>query len=159
MAGGNMGGRFIMKLRGDIISVPVKAATTIFRGGLVAYDSTGYAVHPGDTASQVFIGIAEEKSDNSAGASGDKYVRVRRTGLAVLIKQAATAVTDRGLVVCCSTQHTSAVDGTVDLIATTTNDVRVGRVLERLPDDLVLPPTASSTYAKKLLLVALDGNA
>lgn len=59
------------KLDESLDAIPVKAATTIFGGALVANDTTGYAV-PGSTAlGLVARGVAKQKADNSAGASGD----------------------------------------------------------------------------------------
>jgi len=66
---------------GEIIVFPVKASTTIYKGALVAIDTaTGYAVPASDAAGQIFVGVAVEKADNSAGSDGDKEVRVFRTG-------------------------------------------------------------------------------
>lgn len=63
---------------GDMSEPPVKAATTIYAGALVAVGSDGYAV-PGSTATTLKgLGRAEETVDNSAGASGDLTVRVGR---------------------------------------------------------------------------------
>ncbi len=65
---------------GDLISIPVKAATTIYAGAMVIADA-GYAA-PGKTAENlVFLGRAEEFADNSAGGAGDVSIRVRRPGV------------------------------------------------------------------------------
>lgn len=63
---------------GDLVSDPVKAATTIYAGALVCLDASGWAV-PGSTATTLTArGRAEELVDNSSGANGDKSVTVRR---------------------------------------------------------------------------------
>lgn len=63
---------------GDMSQPPVKAATTIYAGALVAVDANGLAV-PGSTATTLKgLGRAEQTVDNSAGASGDLNVRVGR---------------------------------------------------------------------------------
>lgn len=57
---------------------PVKAATKIFAGSLVCIDANGWAV-PGSVATTLKArGRAEELVDNTAGANGDKVIRVRR---------------------------------------------------------------------------------
>ena len=62
---------------GDIISVPVKAATKIYAGSLVVADG-GYAKPAAKAASLIALGRAEEVVDNSSGANADVSVRVRR---------------------------------------------------------------------------------
>ena len=62
---------------GDIISVPVKAATKIYAGSLVVADG-GYAKPAAKAASLIALGRAEEAVDNSSGANADVSVRVRR---------------------------------------------------------------------------------
>lgn len=61
--------------RGDVLDLPVKAATTVHQGSLVVVDA-GYAA-PGRTASGlVAAGRAEESA--TAVAAGDAVLRVRR---------------------------------------------------------------------------------
>jgi hypothetical protein len=63
---------------GDIFEHPVAAATKIFAGSIVALDASRNAA-PGSTATGlVAAGRAEEMVDNSAGAAGDKTVKVRK---------------------------------------------------------------------------------
>lgn len=65
------------RLEGDVFSFPVLQATTIFAGGIVALDSSGWA-KPGATATGLTcVGRAEEQVDNSGGQNGDRSVRVR----------------------------------------------------------------------------------
>jgi len=62
----------------DLLVLPVAAATTIFQGGLVAVNASGYAV-PGSVATTLKgAGRAEETIDNSAGSAGDKSVTIKR---------------------------------------------------------------------------------
>lgn len=59
------------------LSLPVKGATTIFQGALVALDADGYAV-PGTTAADLTAaGRAEETVENT-GADGELTIRVSR---------------------------------------------------------------------------------
>ena len=63
---------------GEFIRVPVKAATKIYAGSLVARLAAGYAEPASAAQSLVTLGRAEELADNSAGAAGDISVLVRR---------------------------------------------------------------------------------
>lgn len=59
------------------LSLPVKGATTIFQGSLVALDANGYAV-PGTAAADLTAaGRAEETVENK-GADGELVIRVSR---------------------------------------------------------------------------------
>lgn len=68
------------------IAVPIKAAEIIYEGAPVVINSSGYAYSPDGTTNNLtvgdmYAGIATEKVDNSAGAAGDKYVKVLVRGL------------------------------------------------------------------------------
>lgn len=52
------------------VAYPVKASTVIYGGSIVAIDATGYAVPAADAANLKVVGVADERADNSAGASG-----------------------------------------------------------------------------------------
>ena len=65
---------------GDLLSIPVAAATRIFAGSLVCSDADGYAVPAADTAGLVFEGVATAQADNRTGEAGDLSVVVRRRG-------------------------------------------------------------------------------
>lgn len=57
---------------------PVKAATRIWQGSMVAIDATGYAVPAATATTLKIIGRAEDTVDNSAGGNGDLRVKVTR---------------------------------------------------------------------------------
>lgn len=62
---------------GELISVPVATATTIYAGSIVVANASGYAA-PGSTATTLqYLGRAEETVVN-AGANGAKSIQVRR---------------------------------------------------------------------------------
>ena len=62
---------------GELVSIPVDAATLIYKGAIVAVDpGTGLAVNASAAAAQVVIGTAYEQADNSAGAASAISVRV-----------------------------------------------------------------------------------
>lgn len=60
------------------------AAVKIFQGALVMINAAGYVTNASDAAG-FFAGIAVETVDNSAGAAGDKEIRVYKRGNALLI--------------------------------------------------------------------------
>jgi len=66
-----------MRKNDDLVAYPVKAATTIFKGALVAVDATGYA-KPAAPADKRVVGVAYESGNNSTGASGAITARVSR---------------------------------------------------------------------------------
>ena len=63
------------------LEFPVKVATRIYGGSMVAVDSTGYAVPAGNTVGHKLVGIALEQADNRTGADGAIYIRVRTAGV------------------------------------------------------------------------------
>jgi hypothetical protein len=67
--------------QGVEIEYPVKAATRIYAGSMVAVDSTGYAVPATNATGYKLVGVALEQVDNSAGANGVVLIRVRTAGV------------------------------------------------------------------------------
>lgn len=65
---------------GDLREPPVKGATKIWQGSMVAIDATGYAVPAAAVAAHKVIGRAEDTYDNTAGADGAIRARIR-TGI------------------------------------------------------------------------------
>lgn len=61
---------------GSVREPPVKAATKIYAGAMVAVDASGWAVPASTSATLKVIGRAESAVDNSGGANGDQRVRV-----------------------------------------------------------------------------------
>lgn len=76
-----------------LLSLPVKAATTIYKGALVSVDATGYA-KPAAPADKRVMGVAYETIANT-GASGALIIRVIREG-SVQLNGAALAITNVG---------------------------------------------------------------
>ena len=76
---------------GDIEEYPVIASDIIYEGAAVGENGSGFArpLQAGDA----FLGFAEQKVDNSAGAAGDKGVRVKTRGRVRLTVAGATAIT------------------------------------------------------------------
>lgn len=101
------------------LDYPAAAGAKVFAGSLVCVNADGFAVPAADTSGYVFVGVALEQVDNSAGANGAKSLRVRREGVfefdAASITQAM--VGDPMYVVD---------DHTFDDAAGPTNDIKVG---------------------------------
>jgi hypothetical protein len=131
MAGGNV--VVEAKLKGDVISFPVKASAIIYRGSGVAVDSTGYAVPCADTSGHKFVGIAEEKIDATGVDSGVLYIRVRHKGILKLkMNSGAAAITDVGKLVYAKTAGGASADFDVDLAGNCSNDVAIGLVTKNV---------------------------
>lgn len=109
---------------GKILPFKVEEATKIIEGALVAINAAGYAVNATDTASEVVVGICDETVDNTSGADGDEYVKVRTHGVHEFVARFSAAQTNVG-------DLAYAFDNqTVDLAANLTNDILVGRIVE-----------------------------
>ena len=77
------------ELGGKYIALPVKGATTIYQGSIVAIDATGYAI-PGKKATGLkAAGRAEETVENKGG-DGEAVIRVAR-GVFVFNNTATTS--------------------------------------------------------------------
>ncbi|KUM39010.1 hypothetical protein [Arthrobacter sp. EpRS71] len=104
---------------GVLIDVAL-AAVKLFKGSNVSFNAAGYAKGSSDTTGEAFAGVSLETVDNSAGAAGDKYVRIWREGVSSMGCVSATQAWVG--------QDVYAVDDNlVALAATTTNDVKVGK--------------------------------
>ena len=95
----------------------------IWKGAIVALNTSGYATNGADTASFVTLGIAAETVDNAAGSAGDKSINVEwghwelmdSTGVDATNEGAAAVISDNNVV-------TDAAAGT--------NDIRVGEIVK-----------------------------
>jgi hypothetical protein len=76
------------------LEFPVKGATCIFGGSMVAVDSTGYAIPAANAAGLKLVGIAMEQADNRSGANGSLSIRVRTVGA---FKFSATSITQANI--------------------------------------------------------------
>ena len=131
MAGGNVGLGLTTKLKGDIISFPVKASTRIYRGTKVALDFESYATICADTGGHKFVGIAEEEANNSSGADAAISIRVRRRGIFKMTPYSGAALAaDVGKKAYASTAHAAATDEKVDLAEGVTHGVEIGTIVK-----------------------------
>ena len=106
---------------GEIISVPVLASATIYKGALVCDNDTGYASAGTDANGTTFLGVAVEKADNSSGTDGAISVRIYKTGAFQYTKTTAVQ-TDLGIVAYVRD------DQTVSL--STTNSITAGYIVD-----------------------------
>lgn len=112
------------KREGKQFPVPVAADAVIYAGAGVCVDSTdGYGYPAADTANFISMGIAQEQKDNTGGSDGDLEV--------VVDGHSAFEVA------CSSADQTWlgqdvywVDDQTVALAATTTNDIKAGKVIQ-----------------------------
>jgi len=74
--------------------VPVIADDIIYQGAMVGDNASGYArpLQAGDP----FLGIADDKADNTGGSAGDKFVRCKEEGVIIEDVVGATGVGDIG---------------------------------------------------------------
>ena len=77
------------ELGGKYIALPVKGATTIYQGSIVAIDANGYAIPGKKAAGLTAAGRAEETVENT-GADGAVLIRVTR-GVFVFANTATTS--------------------------------------------------------------------
>lgn len=75
---------------GEVAEYPVIASDIIYEGAAVGENGSGYARPL--VAADPFLGFAESKVDNAAGAAGDKTVRVKNRGK-IQLAIAAVAIT------------------------------------------------------------------
>jgi hypothetical protein len=101
------------------LDFPVAANAKIYAGSMVCVDADGYAAPAADTSGYLFLGVALEQVDNSAGADGAKNVRVRRTGV---FEFDAASITQAMV----GDPMYAVDDQTFDDAAGPTNDIKVG---------------------------------
>lgn len=145
---------------GDVNEFPVIAADIIYEGAAVGDNASGFArpLAAGDP----FRGFAIETVDNSAGAAGDKTVKVKKEGELVL-PITSLAITDVGKPVYASD------DDTFTLTAST--NTHIGRVVRwiatgsgvvafsavRGAAGLITPLTDNSGGTASSTLAAIEG--
>ncbi|MBM3457334.1 MAG: hypothetical protein FJX77_02195 [Armatimonadetes bacterium] len=119
-------GRDAKEQPGTVVSYPLAASTTIYKGTLVAVNAAGYLLSISDAANLIFVGVAEDTINNSSGAAGDKSARVRKDGTFEFVYAGGNATqANVGDVV--NAQDNQTVD---EDAALTTNDYPVGVVAE-----------------------------
>jgi len=64
---------------GDLLHIPVKAATKLYAGAVIEIDATGHAIAATAATGKYYPGVNNERTiDNSTGADGDKTVQIKR---------------------------------------------------------------------------------
>lgn len=79
---------------GKLLACPVAASTTIYKGGFVCNNTSGYAVAAAATLGFKLLGVSYEKINNASGSNGDKDIRVHRDGIFEFNCLETVAVTD-----------------------------------------------------------------
>lgn len=99
-----------------------QAAEKSYEGSAMSVNASGYSrmLNVADTV-EGFAGILEKTSDNSAGAAGDRNVRLRQKGIAKLTVVGASAVTNLNDAVYAS-------DGNTFTLSSTGN-IQIGKVI------------------------------
>lgn len=97
-----------------MLVLPVKGATTIYQGALVAIDANGFAIPATKAASLTAAGRAEETAVNAAGADGDTTIRVMRGAFVFANSATANKITKAHLLKPCYMED----DQTVSALAT-----------------------------------------
>jgi hypothetical protein len=100
-----------------LTDLPMLTAVAAYKGSALG-KSSGYARQL--VAADVFLGFAEEDSDNTAGASGAKTIKARQKGFVQLSVVGVTAVTDQGATVYASDGNTFTL--------TSTSNTAIGKV-------------------------------
>lgn len=80
----------ISRKEAGLQSYPVYQSTTIYKGGLVVLNSTGYLIEGTAAKNTRFAGVAAEGANNSSGSDGDLECRVYTAGTFLL---PATSIT------------------------------------------------------------------
>lgn len=62
----------------DTLALKMASGETVYEGAKVCMNSSGYAINAVKATGNVFMGVAAETVDNSAGGDGDKTVKVFR---------------------------------------------------------------------------------
>ena len=90
-----------------IFDLPVKAATNIFEGTLVAQSTADGGLVPYSTATtQVCVGVAQHSASNSGGALGDKRCRVETNRVYIFTGSGFTEASFIGALVYGTDDHT-----------------------------------------------------
>jgi len=100
---------------GIILSVPVLASATIYKGGLIVDKGTGFAEAGDDGSGYTFLGVAVEAATGGS-SDGDVRVRVYKTGTYQYTKSSA-ADTDLGVAMYIHDDQTVGTASTNSLLA------------------------------------------
>ena len=106
-----------------LCTLPVVASDVIYAGALVKANAAGYAEPCAAEAGAVFVGIATETIDNSAGAAGDLSVEILRGVDVTFTGQTGFEQADIGSKVYASDDQTISV-------TQASNEQEVGTVVE-----------------------------
>lgn len=83
------------RMDGDLVSIGVAASSSVYKGGLACFNTSGYLVAGANTAGLRFAGVAYENGIESTAVNAAVAARVWRKG-SFLFAVASAAVTDVG---------------------------------------------------------------
>lgn len=109
---------------GVSIPFPLVANDIVYGGTLSAVNAAGYLNPGSDTAGLIFVGVADQRGDNTGGAAGAISIPVRRRGL--FLFSMATAITRANV----GDNVFLVDDQSVDLIGNVTNGIFAGIIAE-----------------------------
>ena len=104
----------------------VAASQTLYRGSLVAINNAGYIVKASDAANTKCIGYAIEGIKTGSTRSDDDEIMVRMDGAIKLTWNNNTAATQAVVGDFAYVED----DQSVDAVGVTTNDIKVGRIID-----------------------------
>lgn len=150
---------------GDYVQYPVIATDIIYNGTLIANNighatEGGYAKPMENEQFNVFLGVADEKVDNSAGAAGAKNVKVWKTGsfifdfngtpVAADIGKQVYAVDDKtvGLAGAAATSYEIFVGTITEIVSTTQVRVRIDDAVDKFPHVYAYGVAATTDIAR-----------
>ena len=110
----------VIAKEGKVVSFPIAASTTIFKGAHVMIDA-GYLKPSATGAASYGAGMALEDIDNSAGSDGDLWAKVDIVETVKLDGFTGLAITDVGKTAYASDDQTFSV--------TQGNDIPVGKII------------------------------
>lgn len=107
---------------GRLVSMPAAATAVVYKNAILMRNSAGYVLPAASLAGAVLAGVAYEACDNSAGANGDKSLRVE---MERAFEFAGSGFTQADLL-----KDVYAADDNTVQIAVGTNLVKVGKIIE-----------------------------
>ena len=114
---------------GEYNDLPVLASTKVYEGAVVSVTAAGFAKGYAGTDT-IFGGIAQAEANNSAGASGDINVQVRRGQFYGVVTLSSAADADAGDAIYASADDT--------FTKTSTSNLEVGKIVQVMATDKVL---------------------
>lgn len=111
---------------GPTVRIGVVASDIIYRGALVSVNAAGFLKPAADAAGDIFVGVALEQADNSAGAAGDVDCLVGIGGGLITLAHTAGGQAQANI----GDEVGTDDDQTVDAAAGLVNNIFCGRIIK-----------------------------